>query len=111
MDGQVCFFLKIHLKVAANLNISFSGVDGDSLLINMDDIAVSNGAACSSNKKEPSYVLKALGIDNKLANASIRFGIGNNNTIEEINYTVKKLKKVIENLRSIEELKNEMSLS
>ena len=97
-------------RIPNNLNISFSGLDGDSLLVNIDDIAISNGAACSSSKNEPSYVLKALGIDNKLAKASIRFGIGRNTTEEEIKYTVNKFKDVVKNLRSIEELKAELTM-
>ena len=97
-------------RIPNNLNISFSGLDGDSLLVNIDDIAISNGAACSSSKNEPSYVLKALGIDNKLAKASIRFGIGRNTTEEEIKYTVNKFKDVVKNLRSIEELKAELTI-
>ena len=97
-------------RIPNNLNISFSGLDGDSLLVNIDDIAISNGAACSSSKNEPSYVLKALGIDKKLAKASIRFGIGRNTTEEEIKYTVNKFKDVVKNLRSIEELKAELTM-
>ena len=92
-------------RLPNNLNISFSGVDGDSLLVNIDDIAVSNGAACSSTLKEPSYVLKSLGIDDKLANASIRFGIGRDTTEEEINYTVEKFQSVVSELREIEKMK------
>ncbi len=92
-------------RLPNNLNISFSGVDGDSLLVNIDDIAVSNGAACSSTVKEPSYVLKSLGIDDKLANASIRFGIGRDTTEEEINYTVEKFQSVVSELREIEKMK------
>ena len=92
-------------RLPNNLNISFSGVDGDSLLVNIDDIAVSNGAACSSTVKEPSYVLKSLGIDDKIANASIRFGIGRDTTEEEINYTVEKFQSVVSELREIEKMK------
>ena len=96
-------------RLPNNLNISFAGLDGDSLLISIDDIAISNGAACSSSTQEPSYVLRAIGVNENLANASIRFGIGRETTIEEIDYTVQKFKKVVYDLRSIEELKKEMS--
>lgn len=96
-------------RLPNNVNVSFSGLDGDSLLINIDDIAVSNGAACSSMIKEPSYVLKALGLDDKLANSSIRFGIGRETTEKEINYTVKKFISVVENLREIEKMKSDFS--
>jgi len=92
-------------RLPNNLNVSFSGVDGDSLLVNIDDIAISNGAACSSTVKEPSYVLKSIGLDDKLANASIRFGIGRETTEEEINYTVEKFKSVVAELREIEKMK------
>ena len=71
----------------------------------MDDIAVSNGAACSSTLKEPSYVLKAIGLEDKLAEASIRFEL-QENTEEEIDYTVNKLKTIVKDLREIEEMKN-----
>ena len=96
-------------RLPNNLNVSFSGVDGDSLLVNIDDIAVSNGAACSSMVKEPSYVLKSLGLDDELANSSIRFGLGRETTEDEINYTVQKLKTVVEELREIEKMKSEFN--
>lgn len=97
-------------RLAGNINISFEGVNGDALLLNMDDIAVSNGAACSSTVKEPSYVLKALGRNDALADASLRIGIGRYNTIEEIEYTVEKIVQVVTNLRDIESLKEDLSL-
>tara|TARA_B100000315_G_scaffold120342_1_gene110244 strand:+ start:331 stop:1509 length:1179 start_codon:yes stop_codon:yes gene_type:complete len=96
-------------RLPGNINVSFDGVNGDALLINMEEIAVSNGAACSSNTKEPSYVLKALGIKDKLAEASLRICIGRYTTEEEIDYTINKLKDVIQDLRGIEELKAELS--
>ncbi len=96
-------------RLPNNLNVSFSGVDGDSLLVNIDDIAVSNGAACSSMVKEPSYVLKSLGLDDELANSSIRFGLGRETTEDEINYTVQKFKTVVEELREIEKMKTEFN--
>jgi cysteine desulfurase len=97
-------------RLAGNLNLSFEGVNGDALLVNMDDIAVSNGAACSSSIKEPSYVLKALGRNDALADASLRIGIGRDNTKEEIDYTVEKIVKVVTNLREIESLKEDLFL-
>tara|TARA_Y100000768_G_scaffold384170_1_gene367682 strand:+ start:380 stop:1549 length:1170 start_codon:yes stop_codon:yes gene_type:complete len=97
-------------RLAGNLNLSFEGVNGDALLVGMDDIAVSNGAACSSSVKEPSYVLKALGRKDALADASLRIGIGRSNTKKEIDYTVEKIVKVVSNLREIESLKEDMSL-
>ena len=95
-------------RLPGNLNISFYGVNGDALLVNMGEVAVSNGAACSSDKKEPSYVLQALGLDKKLATSSLRFGIGRFTTEKDINYAINKLVKVIEDLRGLEELKSDL---
>jgi cysteine desulfurase len=67
-------------RLPGNLNMSFAGVDGEELMTGIDDIAVSIGAACTSAHVEPSYVLKALGISDELAQSSIRFGIGRFNT-------------------------------
>ena len=69
-----------------NLNISFAYVEGESLLMGINDIAVSSGSACTSATLEPSYVLKALGAGDELAHTSIRFGIGRFNTEEEVDY-------------------------
>ena len=96
-------------RLAGNINVSFEGVNGDALLLNMDDIAVSNGAACSSTVKEPSYVLQAIGRTKELSDASLRIGIGRNTTEDEIDYAVKKISSVVKNLREIESLKNDLS--
>ena len=74
----------------------------------MDDIAVSNGAACSSAVKEPSYVLKAIGRTEKLAEASLRIGIGRDTTDDNIDYAVDKICSVVSNLREIESLKTDL---
>ena len=95
-------------RLAGNINISFEGVNGDALLLNMDDIAVSNGAACSSAVKEPSYVLKAIGRTEKLAEASLRIGIGRDTTGDNIDYAVDKICSVVKNLREIESLKSDL---
>ena len=95
-------------RLAGNINISFEGVNGDALLLNMDDIAVSNGAACSSAVKEPSYVLKAIGRTKELAEASLRIGIGRNTTGDNIDYAVDKICSVVKNLREIESLKTDL---
>ena len=95
-------------RLAGNINISFEGVNGDALLLNMDDIAVSNGAACSSAVKEPSYVLKAIGRTKELAEASLRIGIGRDTTGDNIDYAVDKICSVVKNLREIESLKTDL---
>ena len=69
-----------------NLNISFAYVEGEAMLMALKDVAVSSGSACTSASLEPSYVLRALGVDEELAHTSIRFGLGRFNTEEEVDY-------------------------
>ena len=88
-------------RVPANLNISFSGIQGEDLLTALDDIAVSSGAACTSDHIEPSYVLKALGLSDDLAQASIRFGLGRFTTQPEVDYAAGR---VLETVRQLREL-------
>jgi len=91
-------------RLPHNLNISFAYVEGESLLMGINDIAVSSGSACTSATLEPSYVLKALGMGDDLAHSSIRFGIGRFNTQEEIEYTAEKLIDVVKKLRELSPL-------
>ena len=84
-------------RLPGNLNVSFGGVDGEALLVNLDDIAVSSGAACT--QAEPSHVLTALGLSQDAALASLRFGLGRSTTAEEIDYAVTKVASVVERLR------------
>ena len=91
----------VEQRLPGNLNLSFAGVDGEELMTAIDDVAVSSGAACTSAHIEPSYVLKALGISDELAQSSIRFGIGRFNTEAEIDYVAAK---VIHAVRSLREL-------
>jgi len=88
-------------RLPNNLNMSFAYVEGESLLMGMDDIAVSSGSACTSATLEPSYVLKALGVGEDLAHTSIRFGLGRFNTEEEVDYV---MNKVISNVKRLREM-------
>ena len=76
------------IRLAGNLNLSFPGVQGEALMMAMRDVAVSSGSACTSAEPEPSHVLTAIGLDEDLAKASLRFGIGRFNTAEEIDFAV-----------------------
>lgn len=87
-----------------NLNISFAYVEGESLLMGINDIAVSSGSACTSATLEPSYVLKALGAGDDLAHSSIRFGLGRFNTEEEVDYVGNKVVDVVKKLRELSPL-------
>ena len=78
-------------RLPNNMNISFAFVEGESLLMGINDVAVSSGSACTSATLEPSYVLKALGVGEDLAHTSIRFGLGRFNTEEEVDYVVNRV--------------------
>jgi cysteine desulfurase len=91
-------------RLPHNLNISFAYVEGESLLMGINDIAVSSGSACTSATLEPSYVLKALGAGDDLAHSSIRFGIGRFNTEEEVDYVGDKVVDVVRKLRELSPL-------
>ena len=91
-------------RLPHNLNISFAYVEGESLLMGINDVAVSSGSACTSATLEPSYVLKALGVGDDLAHSSIRFGLGRFNTEEEIDYVADKLIDVVKKLRELSPL-------
>ena len=82
-------------RFPGNISFSFPDIDGDLLLANMADLAVSSGAACASAVDEPSYVLRALGVPEKLAEASIRFGIGRFTTEAEIDYAIEAVAKAV----------------
>ncbi|MGD0291690.1 MAG: IscS subfamily cysteine desulfurase [Candidatus Binataceae bacterium] len=91
-------------RLPGNLNVSFAYVEGESLLMGISDIAVSSGSACTSATLEPSYVIRALGIDEELAHSSIRFGIGRFNTEEEVGFVTERVTKEVKRLREMSPL-------
>ncbi len=88
-------------RLPGNLNISFGAVDGESLIMGLTEIALSSGSACTSASMEPSYVLKAIGISNDMAQCSIRFGIGRFNTENDIEHTTRRVIEEVTRLRNI----------
>src|SRR5881409_1893410 len=91
-------------RLPGNLNMSFAYVEGESLLMGINDVAVSSGSACTSASLEPSYVLKALGAGDDLAHSSIRFGLGRWTTKEEVDYVADRLTHVVTRLREMSPL-------
>jgi cysteine desulfurase len=91
-------------RLPHSLNVSFAYVEGESLLMGINDVAVSSGSACTSASLEPSYVLKALGAGDDLAHSSIRFGLGRWTTDEEVDYVAEKVAVVVRRLREMSPL-------
>ncbi len=87
-------------RLPHNLNTSFPGVDGATLLMSLTDIAISSGAACSSASAEPSHVLRAIGVPDNLAKASLRFGLSRFTTVEEVDYVIGRVSDLVTSLRS-----------
>jgi cysteine desulfurase len=118
-EGELRDYLKAKLEAAldyvtvngnmdhhlpGNLNMSFVHVEGESLLMGINDIAVSSGSACTSATLEPSYVLKALGLGDDVAHSSIRFGLGRFNNKAEVDYVSDKIITVVKHLREMSPL-------
>ena len=88
-------------RLPGNVNLSFAHVDGEALLMGINDVAVSSGSACTSAALEPSYVLKALGVNDDLAQSSIRFGLGRFNTEAEVDYVADRVVETVSRLREL----------
>jgi cysteine desulfurase len=100
--GGLCVNGSIEHRLPNNLHVSFEGVDGDSLIIGIGDIAVSAGSACGSASSAPSHVLRAIHGDTASPVASIRFGLGRGTTESDIDYTIEKFTAVVRRLRQME---------
>jgi cysteine desulfurase len=96
--------LEPELRLAGNLNLAFPLVQGEALLLEMKDLAVSSGAACTSANPEPSHVLRAIGLDDDLTKASLRFGLGRFNTAEEIEFAIERVSDAVTRLRKFSSL-------
>lgn len=90
-------------RLPHNLNMSFAHVEAESLMMGMRDVAVSSGSACTSATMEPSYVLKAMGLDDQAAHSAIRFGLGRFNTEEEVDFAAERAIEVVQKLRELAE--------
>jgi cysteine desulfurase len=88
-------------RLAGNLNVSFDYIDGEALLMNMKDVAVSSGSACTSANPEPSHVLRALGLTDEAVRSSLRFGLGRFTTADEIERAIRAVVQVVERLRKL----------
>ncbi|MCO4757674.1 MAG: IscS subfamily cysteine desulfurase [Oceanospirillaceae bacterium] len=91
-------------RVVSNLNVSFAFVEGESLLMSLKDLAVSSGSACTSASLEPSYVLRALGLNDEMAHSSIRFSFGRFTTEEDIDRAVAQIREAVSKLRELSPL-------
>ena len=91
-------------RLPGNLNVSFKHVESESLMVALDGIAVSSGAACTTAKAEPSHVLRALGLPEDLARASIRFGLGRGTTQGEIDTVIERVASAVVKLRKLSPL-------
>jgi cysteine desulfurase len=93
-----------HSRAVHYLNASFNYVEGESLLMGIKGVAVSSGSACTSASLEPSYVLRAMGRSDELAHSSVRFSIGRFTTVEDIDFTIEQVTRVVSHLRDMSPL-------
>jgi cysteine desulfurase len=91
-------------RVPGNLNLSFAYIEGESLMMGIKNLAVSSGSACTSASLEPSYVLKALGVEEELAHTSLRIGLGRFTSKEDVNEAVEKIVNEVNRLRALSPL-------
>ncbi len=91
-------------RIPGNLNLSFAYVEGEGLMMGIKDLAVSSGSACTSASLEPSYVLRALGVEDEMAHTSLRIGLGRFTTEEEVDYAVERIAGEVERLRQMSPL-------
>jgi len=89
------------LRLPGNLNMSFAHVDGEAILLNLKEVALSSGSACTSANPEPSHVLRALGIGDEAVRSSLRFGLGRFNTSDEVDFVVRRLAETVTRLRAM----------
>ncbi|MEK9649242.1 MAG: aminotransferase class V-fold PLP-dependent enzyme, partial [Gammaproteobacteria bacterium] len=101
---EVYFNGDLDHRVPGNINVSFNFVEGESLIMALKDLAVSSGSACTSASLEPSYVLRALGMNDELAHSSLRFSIGRFTTEEDIEFATQKVKEAVGKLRELSPL-------
>ena len=88
-------------RSSSNLNVGFESVDGETLLMAMDDVAVSSGSACTSASVEPSYVLKAIGLEEEIASSSIRLSLGRYTTTEDVDFAAQRVADIVQKLRKV----------
>ena len=91
-------------RIGSNLNISFACVEGESMIMALKDLAVSSGSACTSASLEPSYVLRAIGVEEDMAHTSLRIGFGRFTTDEEVDYAISLIGKEVSRLREMSPL-------
>jgi cysteine desulfurase len=102
--GEVYVNGSLEHRLPGNINLSFSFVEGEGLMMAIKDVAVSSGSACTSSSLEPSYVLRALGVGDELAHSSIRFGLGRFTTEEEVDFVVDLMVEKVQRLRDMSPL-------